>query len=123
MPIRYLLDENLPGRLASAIANHNARGNLVIDAVRVGAPPDLPRGTQDPDILIWAERENRILVSHDLSTLAPFLADHLRLRRHSPGIFLIRHGATSREVGAFLVLAAHASEPWEWSGRCQFIPV
>lgn len=96
---------------------------LTVDVVPVGEPPDLPLGSQDPDILLWAEREGRILVSHDLSTLPAFLADHLRAGHHSPGIFLIRRGASLQEVVDFLVLVAHASEPWEWANRYQFIPV
>ena len=122
MPIRFLFDENLPGRLRSAVERHNATGLALIEAVQVGLPPDLPLGSEDPEILIWAERESRILVSLDLSTLPLFLDDHLRAGRHSPGIFLIRHGATLRDIVDFLALAAHASEPWEWADRCQFIP-
>jgi hypothetical protein len=90
MPIRFLLDENLPVRLWSAIVRQNPPGLAPIDVIRVGDPPDLPLGTQDPDILIWAEGEGRILVSEDLNTLPLFLDDHLRAGRHSPGIFLIR---------------------------------
>jgi Domain of unknown function (DUF5615) len=123
MPIRFLFDENLPGRLWSAVVKHNAQGIHAINLIQVGEPPDLPLGSQDADILIWAERQDRSLVSHDLSTLPNFLADHLRAGHHSPGIFLNRYGATLREVIDFLVLAAHASEPWGWADRCQFIPV
>ncbi len=97
-------------------------GHLAVDAVPVGGPPDLPLGSEDPYILLWAEREDRILISHDLRTLPAFLADHLRAGHRSPGLFLIRHGASLREVVDFLVLVAHASEPWEWADRCQFIP-
>src|SRR4051812_10045832 len=113
MPVRFLLDENLPARLWSAVVRHNPPGLAPIDVIRVGDPPELPRGTQDPDILIWAEGADRILVSQDLSTLPLFLADHLRAGRHSPGIFLIRHGASLRAVVDCLILVAHASEPWE----------
>jgi predicted nuclease of predicted toxin-antitoxin system len=123
MALRFLLDENLPGRLWAAVMRHNARGINLVDAIQVGDPPALPRGSQDPDILIWAEAEDRILVSEDLSTLPIFLANHLQSGRHSPGIILIRHGTTLKEVVEFVVLAAHASEPWEWADRCQFIPV
>jgi hypothetical protein len=123
MSIRFLFDENLDDPLRSAVARHNARGIDPIDAVQVGGPSDLPRGSDDPDILIWAEREGRILVSFDRSTLPNFLSDHLQAGRHSPGIFLIRRGATLTEVVDFLVLATSASEPWEWEDRCQFIPM
>jgi len=123
MSIRFLFDENLDDPPRSAVARHNARGIDPIDAVQVGGPPDLPRGSDDPDILIWAEREGRILVSFDRSTLPNFLSDHLQAGHHSPGIFLIRRGATLTEVVDFLVLATYASEPWEWEDRCQFIPM
>jgi len=121
MSIRFLFDENLDDPLRSAVARHNARGIDPIDAVQVGGPPDLPRGSDDPDILIWAEREGRILASFDQSTLPNFSSDHLQAGRHSPGIFLIRRGATLTEVVDFLLLATYASEPWEWEDRWQFI--
>jgi hypothetical protein len=123
MPIRFVFDENLPSNLSSAVVSHNARGIHLIDAIQVGDPPDLPRGSQDPDILIWAVREDRVLVSQDLSTPPNFLADHLQAGRHSPGIFLIRHGAGLRDVVDCLRLVAHASEAWVWADRCQFIPI
>ena len=37
--------------------------------------------------------------------------------RHNAGVGIMR------EVVDFLVLAAYASEPWEWADRCQFIPI
>jgi hypothetical protein len=123
MTICFLFDENRDHPLRSAVARHNARGIDPIDAVQVDDPPDRPRGSDDPDILIWAEREGRILVSFDRSTLRNFLSDHLQAGHYSPGIFLIRRGTTLREVIDFLVLATYASEPREWENRCQFIPI
>jgi predicted nuclease of predicted toxin-antitoxin system len=123
MPIRFLFDENIPSRLWTAVVRHNALGIDPIDATQVGDPPDLQGGSQDPEILVWAEAEDRILVSYDLSTIPSFLDDHLRAGRRSPGVFLIRHGATLREVVDFLALVAYASEPWEWADHCQFIPI
>jgi hypothetical protein len=123
MTIRFLFDENVPDPLLSAVARHNLRGVDPIDAIQVGAPPDLPLGTEDPDILIWAEREGPILVSHDVRSLPLFLFDHVRAGHSSPGVFLIRRRAALREVVDFLVLAAYASESWEWKDGVQFIPL
>ena len=39
MAIRFLIDENLLGRLSRAVARHNARGVNLIDAVQVGDIP------------------------------------------------------------------------------------
>ncbi len=63
MPLRYLLDENQRGVLWHVIQRHNARGIDPIDTVRVGDLPELPLGTEDPVILRWAQREQRILVT------------------------------------------------------------
>jgi hypothetical protein len=48
MALRYVLDENLRGRLWSAFQRHNAAGVDRVDVTRVGDPLDLPLGTADP---------------------------------------------------------------------------
>jgi hypothetical protein len=90
MPLRFVLDENQRGLLWQAVIRHNQVSGYLLDAIRVGDPPDLPFGSVDPDILLWSEREVRILVSFDKSTLAGHLAEHLRTGHHSPGIFMLR---------------------------------
>src|SRR5262245_11627549 len=122
MAIPFLLDEQMIEALDEALAQHNQAGVEVIDFVRVGGPPDLPRGTPDPEILLWAEREGRILVSLDKRTLPGHLADHLQAGHHSPGIFIVRQHASIPSVIAFLIEAAHRSEPWEWEDRLEYIP-
>jgi hypothetical protein len=67
MSLRFLIDENLLDRLSRAVTRHNAGDISPLDAVQVGDIPDLPRGSDDPEILLWAEREERILLSFDLS--------------------------------------------------------
>jgi len=88
MPIRFVLDEDQRGRFWRAIQNHNSRGAKSIDAVRVGDPPDLPLGTDDPALLLWAENSGRILVTADRQTMIAHLSDHWAAGRHSPGIFI-----------------------------------
>ena len=95
MPVCFVLDENLRGKpIWHAIRQTRASGPIAVDAVRVGDPPDLPLGSGDPDILIWAEGNGRILISEDARTLRGYLAQHLHAGRNSPGVFIIRPGAT-----------------------------
>jgi hypothetical protein len=123
MPLRYLLDEHLRGGgLWQAIQQHNALGLYPLDAVRVGDPPDLPLGTRDPDILLWAEREGRILLSRDKGSLPQHLAQHLQAGHHSPGIFILRPGATIRELLAALALVAHAGNPIDYQDQMIYVP-
>jgi hypothetical protein len=118
----YVLDEHLRRRLWRALQTHNARGVDPLDVVRVGDPPDLPLGSGDAAILLWAERENRILVSLDRSSMAYHLAEHLKAGHHSPGIFLVRLKSNPAEVIEYLVLAMYASDPSEWLDWINFIP-
>jgi hypothetical protein len=122
MTLRFLLDEHLRGPLWSMVSRHNLAGVDTLDVIRVGDPQDLPLGTSDPDLLLWAEREQLILVSEDRSTMARHLAAHLALGHHSPGVWILRPNAPYRQVLAFLVVAAYASGPAEWENRMVFIP-
>ena len=122
MALRFVLDENQRGLLWRAIVRHNRLGVYPFDVVRVGDPQDLPLGASDPEVLIWSEREDRILVSFDKTTLAAHLSAHLADGRHSPGVFLLRRGSRLSQVVSYLALVSHASEAWEWSDRIEFIP-
>lgn len=122
MPLSYLFDEHLRGALWRAIRDHNARGRHPLDVVRVGDLEKLPLGSLDSEILLWAEREERILVSEDRKSLPRHLADHLAAGHHSPGIFTIRRTATIFKLVSFLELAAYASEAHEWRDRIEYIP-
>jgi hypothetical protein len=116
------LDEHLRGPLRRAVRNHNAIGSHAIDAVRVGDPPGLPLGSQDPDILVWAEAAGRILVSHDFGTMPPYFWQHLQTGAHSPGLLLVRKGSRIEDLVAELALIAHAGDPADYLDQIDFIP-
>ena len=122
MPLFFLLDENLPARVFRAIQRHNESEALALDAVCVGQFSDLPLSSDDGTVLRWADREGRILITEDKSTMPSHLEEHLLAGRHSPGVFLVRQGTPIPALIEFLVLAAHASEPAEWENRIEYIP-
>jgi hypothetical protein len=119
--IRFVLDENIPGTLWPAIIQHNQQGHDLIDAVLVGDPAALPSGSQDPDVLIWAEANGRILISFDKKTLPGHLAQHLAAGRHSPGIIILR-SPTIPDAVLDLATIAHASRPDEWFDMLRYFP-
>jgi len=122
MPIRFVLDENQRGRLWRAVLDHNTQGGHPIDAVRVGDPPDLPLGIDDPALLVWAEQADRILVTADKETMIAHLADHWTAGHHSPGVFLIRRRSRLTDVVAFLSLAAGEDDDGQWRDSITYIP-
>jgi hypothetical protein len=122
MPVRFVLDENLRGPPWLAIQQHNASGGVPIDAVRVGDPPDLPLGTDDPDLLLWAEREGRILVTADEQTMIAYLRDHWAAGHHSPGLFLLRRSSRLRDVVDHLEMVTIDGDEVQWRDQIEFIP-
>ena len=122
MPIRFLLDENLRGPMWDAVQRHNAAGLDPIDVVRVGDPADLPCGTSDPVVLLWAEREGRILESNDRKNMAAHLRAHLQTEHHCPGIFLVRRNSSVAALVFHLVQAAYAGDPGDFLDRVGYIP-
>jgi hypothetical protein len=121
MPLRYVLDENVRGLLWRAIERYNRRTGYPINAVRVGDLTELPRGTRDRDLLMWAERENSIIISLDVNTMPRHLHDHLESGHHSPGLFLLVGRMNLFALLEFLSLAAYASDPEEWRDRVEFV--
>ncbi len=122
MVLRYVLDEHFRGRLWKALQKHNSAGIDLVDTVRVGDLPGIPFGINDPSLLLWAEREQRVLITRDESTMPGHVADHLKTGHHSPGVFMVHRKSIFSQVVAFLVLAAYASKPGEWEDRIEYIP-
>ncbi len=122
MPLLYVLDENVPAALRLAIHNHNAGSVNPLDVVSVGDPQDLPLGIDDPALLLWAEREGRILVTRDEHSIPCHLVAHLAAGHHSPGIFMIRRRSAIPQLVFILVLVAYAGDPSHYKDRIEYIP-
>jgi hypothetical protein len=120
--LRYVLDENLRGPLWWAFQGHNAAGVNPVDVVRVGDLADLPGGTPDPTLLVWAEREGRILISVDWSTLPVHFAAHLANGSHSAGLILLRSNVPIQDLVEELVLIAHAGDAADYQDQIRVVP-
>lgn len=118
-----LCDESTHGNLAKAFHRRSRLGEQPeVDVLRVGEPGAPPFGTQDPQLLVWCEENDRILVSDDRNTLPVHLGNHLAAGRRSPGILLIKNDTTIPKVVESVVLIV-ALEPELSRDRCVFIPL
>lgn len=121
MPLRFVLDEQLRGKPIWGALRRRAALGSPLDVVRVGDPPDLPLGSSDPEILIWVEREGRILLTEDRRTIGRHLANHLRSGRSSPGVFLIYPQATNPFIIQWLELVVADNDPAQWRDQITHI--
>ncbi|HZP80791.1 MAG TPA: hypothetical protein VFB21_04060 [Chthonomonadaceae bacterium] len=86
----------------------------------VGAPQ---RGTQDPDILLWCEEYDFVLVTNNRKSMPRHLADHLAAGHHVPGILTVDLEASVGVVTEFLAAIAGASYEGEYQDRIAYIPL
>jgi hypothetical protein len=69
MKVRFLLDENLSPRLKMAVL----RLQPDIDILRIGEPNTLPFGSLDPDVLVYLERSQRLLITDNRASMPEHL--------------------------------------------------
>jgi hypothetical protein len=109
MSIAYLFDENVDAALVAGLRRFDP--GIPVRAVGESAAP--PRGTLDPEILLWCEEWAFILVTNNRHSMPIHLRDHLAAGRHMPGVFILNAAMGYGETIEVLQLNAHASEPGE----------
>jgi hypothetical protein len=119
MKVRFLLDENLSPRLKLAIFRLNPK----IDILRVGDRDTPSLGTLDPEILIYLERSQRILLTDNRKSMPEHLEAHWANDGFIWGLFWLRPKATVRELAEDLILIWETTETEEWKNQLIWIPL
>ena len=92
--MRWLADQNLDNAIVRGLLRRNVAFDIV-HARDVG----LSRAS-DADLLAWAAQEDRILLTHDVSTVPPAAYERVKAAKPMPGVFAIPEqaaiGAVSR---------------------------
>ena len=123
MKIRFLLDENLSPRHKNALWHYDAG----IDVARVSDSEAPPLETLDPDILIFYEVEQRLLVTDTRISMPVHVRDHYALGRQHWGVFRTRRRLSIGDLASKLYLFGKPAMPRNgaiaWSGsRISSIP-
>ena len=119
MTIQYLLDEHIASLYRIQLMRQAP--DLVVRMI--GDPDVPPKGTLDPEILIWCEIRDFILVTNNRKSMPKHLAAHLAEGRHVPGIFVIDPSKNIGETLAELIVIAGASFPNEYRDRIEYLPL
>lgn len=118
MKVRFLLDENLSPRIEVAVLRLNPN----IDIVRVGGPNAPPLGTLDPDVLLYLERSQRVLITDNRTSMPSHLTAHWEAGGQLWGLFWVRPGTTIGELVEELLTIWEVSEAEEWIDKIGWIP-
>lgn len=118
MKMRFLIDENLSLDFVSAIKQLDA----TIDVIAVGTDGAPPKGTLDPDILLFCEAEQRALVTNNRASMPGHEHDHFATGKHHWGVFTLKDGFGIGAYAAAIHLLWAASEAEEWADLSDWIP-
>lgn len=118
MAAGYLLDENVDVAYRDQLA---LRGPLVVRVVGESDAP--PKRTTDPDILVWCEQNDFVLVTNNRRTMPRHLADHLAAGQHVPGIVMLDEDLGIGGNIDELLLIAGAALPDELRDQITYLPI
>jgi hypothetical protein len=116
--VKFLLDENLTPRLKMAVL----RLNPAIDILRIGDLGTLSFGSLDPEVLIFLERSQRLLITDNRASMPGHLEAHWADGRHLYGLLWVRSKTPIRLLAQELRLIWEATQAEEWIDVLDWIP-
>lgn len=115
--LRFAADENVNGDVVRGLLRRNPK----LDIVRI---QDVGlSGTDDASVLQWAANQGRVIVTHDISTLATHAFDRIAAGQPMPGVFEVQSVAPIGQAIDDLILLAECSVEGEWEGQVRFLPL
>lgn len=115
--LRFAADENLNSDIVRGILRRRPNAD-VVEIRDVGLS-----GASDQAVLEWAARENRVLLTHDVSTMVRFAFERVRSGKHMPGVFEIARSISIARVIDDLILLLECSDEGEWEGQVRYLPL
>jgi hypothetical protein len=80
-------------------------------------------GAVDHDVLEWAARESRVLLTHDVSTMTRYPYERVEAGLPMPGVFQVSRGISLTLVIEDILLIAECSIAGEWEGQVRYLPL
>lgn len=115
--LRLLIDENFDHDILRGLVRRVPQLDfLVVAQIGLG-------GTADIDLLRWAARENRTIVTHDRKTMIPDAEQLLAQLESIAGVILVPHGMGIGAAINDLELSVLAQSQPEMRDRIQRLPL
>jgi len=80
-------------------------------------------GRADPQVLAWAAVEDRVLLTHDVTTMTRHALERIARGDPMPGVIAVHQRLPIGSVVDDLVLVASCSLPSDWVNHVQFLPL
>ena len=114
--IRFLSDEDFNGRIVRGLFLRKGDLNL-IRVQDVGL-----RGADDDVVLEWAEKNGRVLLTHDARTMPSHVRNRLEIGSCLPGVLIVDDLASIGDCIEDILLVAECSSEGEWENQIVYLP-
>lgn len=118
MAWRILVDEDTTDEYDVQLLRHIPG----IEVRHVGKPNAPPLGLQDPEILVWCEANDFILLTGNRRTMPSHLTAHLESGRHVPGIFEVRRMRKIGEIVNAIIRLVDETEFQQHRDLIRYLP-
>lgn len=78
-------------------------------------------GMGDPDVLEWAAKEGRVLLTHDVTTMAGFAYNRIDANQLMPGVLEVSRSLRTGPAIESILLMVAASFESEWVGQVRYL--
>jgi hypothetical protein len=116
--IRLCADENFNNKIVRGLL----RRNPGLDILRIQDVPGLS-GTDDPTVLEWAAQNERVILTHDVKTLAQFAFDRVDAGQNMPGVFEVSRSISIGQAIEEILLLVECGLDGEWEGKVIYFPL
>jgi hypothetical protein len=115
--MRFVADENFSGHVTEGVRRRWPSTDIV-RVQDVGLS-----GASDEAILEWAAQQQRLVLTHDVSTMTAHAYARVRNGRPMPGVIEVpRRVGTSRAIEELLLIIQCSLER-EWENQVIFVPI
>lgn len=111
-------------------ADENFNNDIIRGLLRRNPDLDLVRvqdaglsGAHDSAVLAWAAKENRVLITHDVSTITVHAHRRVCEGKQMPGVFEVSRSVPVKVAIEDILLLAQCSMDGEWEGQIRYLPL
>lgn len=115
--MRRLADENFNNDILRSLRQLNP----TIDIVR--AQDEGLTGVDDAGLLAWSAERDRIVLTHDVTTLTGHAYDRASQGKRMPGILEVSRRLPIRSVTEDILLLDECSLPEDWESQVRYLPL
>lgn len=110
-------DENFDNRIIRGLLRQKPK----LDIVRI---QDVElSGASDPEVLEWAARERRVLLTHDVSSITRCAYERIQAGQLMFGVFEVNRAVPIVRAIEDILLLAECSLSDEWQGQVRYLPL